>query len=426
MDINILLQFLIAIAIGALIGIERQRSKKGNDFAGIRTFTFISFLGAICSFIFQELSYTAILPIVFISLAGLVIASFVTSAIRGYIGITAEVSTFVTFFLGFLVMFDDYRNYALIFSVFVTILLSFKDVLHKFIESAKDFEWNDTLKFALITFVILPLVPEKINLGLFEGRFTDLNIINLREIWLLVIFVSGISFIGYFLIKIIGGKKGANIIGAMGGMVSSTAVTQSMASHSKPKVSGRKMNYKPLVNAVLLATLVSFVRVGLISIGIDKNLYIILAPIVFLLIIGLLLFVVTSRNENELDANVKLKSPFRLKPAFILASLYAILTIVSKLSFSLELGKSGILVASVITGFFDMDPVILTVSSLSAAGTISINDAICSILLAIASNQVTKTFVAMTSGSKKFGRGVGRILLVFVVAIIAWVVFVKI
>jgi uncharacterized membrane protein (DUF4010 family) len=277
-----------------------------------------------------------------------------------------------------------------------------------------------------MTFVVLPLVPEKVNLGIFEeGRFYELNIINLREIWLLVIFVSGISFIGYFLIKIIGGKKGSNIIGAMGGLVSSTAVTQSMASHSKHKGSERKSSYKPLVNAVLLATLVSFARIGLISIGIDKNLYTLIVPIVMLLAIGLVIFVVISRNQDGLDANVKLKSPFRLKPALILGSLYAILTIVSKLSFSLELGRSGILIASIITGLFDMDPVILTVSSLSAAGTISVNDAICSILLAVASNQLTKTFVAITSGSKKFGKAVGKVLCIFIIAILVWVVFVK-
>lgn len=423
MEFRILIHFIIAIAIGALIGIERQRQRQGG-FAGVRTFILISFFGALSGFLYQEFSNLLIVIITFSPILLLIVSSYIVSAQKGYIGITAELSGAIVFFLGFIVMYDKYRDYALIFSVLMTVLLSFKDTLHSFIYQTKEVEWNDTLKFALIAFVILPLLPEKLVIPLFDtDKFPGLNTFYPREIWLLVVFVSGISFIGYFLVKILGGKKGANIVGAIGGLVSSTAVTQSMASHSKTKVKDAFVKANPFVVAAILSTLVSFIRVGIISIGIDRNLYPIIAPMIILIVTALFsIFLVQIRSrDKDVKTDLQLKSPLKLRPALILGTLYAVLTFVSKLSFALDFGKSGIIITSVVTGFFDIDPVILTVSTLSAAGDIHITDAIISILLALCSNQITKSFISLSSGSKRFGITVARILLSFVIIILGWI-----
>ncbi|MBU0976653.1 MAG: MgtC/SapB family protein [Patescibacteria group bacterium] len=425
MEFTVLLNFVTALALGALVGIERQRDQKTGGFAGVRTFTLISFLGALSAFIFKDFQYTLILPLVFGAVVVLVVSSYIVSAMKGYMGITAEVSSFVTFFLGFLVMFDQYKNYALVFAVLITILLSFKNVLHKFIEGAKVVEWNDTLKFALIAFVILPLLPEKLTLSVFHEPFEELNLIYPREAWLLVVFVGAISFVGYFLVKFMGSRKGTNMIGALGGIVSSTAVTQSMAAHSKSSVGNRLANQRPLITATILATIVSFIRIGVISVTINQDLYIILIPIAVLVTIGLVFFLIYSRDETGSGAKIKLESPLKLKPALILGFLYLLLTFVSKLSFALKLGKSGIIITSIITGFFDIDPVILTVSSLSVMGDISSTDAICAILLALASNQLTKSFIAFSTGSKQYGAKVARIFLIVLILILAFVLYLK-
>lgn len=427
MDFKILLNFLIAIALGTLIGIERQRGQRTGGFAGIRTFIMIAFLGALTAFLYQELGDFQILIIVFLSIVTLITASYVISAKKGHIGITAEISGYICFFLGFIVMFDAYRNYGLIFGVLITILLSFKGVIHKFIEHAKDFEWNDTLKFALISFVILPLLPEQITIPIFpEGSLSGLNVFYPREIWFFVVFVSGVSFVGYFLLKIIGTRRGANLIGALGGIASSTAVTQSMANHSKVNVTSKIVRYKPLVTAVLLATLVSFVRIFIICVSVNKNLWIFVLPIVSMMFAGLILFLIFSEKKEDFDTKLKLESPLKLKPALILGLLYALVTLLSKLSFAAKLGKSGIIIASVITGFFEIDPIILAVGKLSSDGAIAISDSLVAILLALASNQITKTAIALSGGSKHFGRSVAIILLTFVVIIIGWVLYFKI
>ncbi|MBN2015603.1 MgtC/SapB family protein [Candidatus Dojkabacteria bacterium] len=424
MDLKIVLNFLIAIALGALVGIERQRGQKKGGFAGIRTFILIAFLGALSGFLLLEFNYPFMMPVIFSSVVSLIVVSYVISAKKGYLGITAEISAFITFFLGFIIMFDQYRNYALVFGVLITILLAFKDVLHRFAEGAKDVEWNDTLKFALVTLVIFPLLPKEINLGIFkEGPYYELNFLYPQEIWMLVIFVCAISFVGYFLVKIIGEKRGTNLIGAMGGLVSSTAVTQSMASHSNCKMRGEAVNYQPFVNAVLLATLVSFGRVGIISVGISNDLYPILVPVLILMVVGIFIFLAYSRKSQDVKTKINLKSPFKLKPALLLGFLYAILTFVSKLSFALKLGKSGVIIAAIVTGFFDIDPVILSVSSLAAGGNIAIKEAICAILLAVISNQMTKSAVALSTGSRKFGQTVAKILLFFVLIMLGWLFY---
>lgn len=426
MEFNVFLDFLVAIALGALIGVERQRGQKTGGFAGIRTFIMISFLGALTAFLYQELENPQVLLLTFFSIVALITASYIISAIKGYEGITAEVSAYICFFLGFFVMFEKYKNYGLVFGVIITIVLSFKRVLHRFVEGAKTVEWNDTLKFALIAFVILPLLPSQVTIPIFDqGPYYDLNIFYPKEIWLLVVFVSAVSFVGYFILKIIGPQKGANLIGALGGLVSSTAVTQSMATHSKAKVGKSLVNYKPLAIAVLLATIVSFTRAGIICISVNNSLMPILMPIGTIIIVGAIWFLISSRSKGEIKAKLKLESPFKLKPALTLGILYTIITFISKLSFATNIGKSGIVLASIITGLFDMDPIILAVSKLSSAGTITVNDAIGTILLGIASNQLTKSFVSISSGSKKFGQCVSRILLTFVVIIIIWVFYFK-
>jgi len=426
MDFSIILNFIIAIAFGALVGIERQRGQKSGGFAGVRTFIFISFLGALSGFLYQEFDCKVMLPVVFSAVVLLVIATYIPSSLKGYVGITAEISAFIIFILGFIIMFDDYRNYALVFGVIITILLSFKDFLHKIAEGAKEVEWNDTLKFALISLVILPILPSQLNLNIFgEGKFYELNFINPKEIWLLVVFVCAISFIGYFILKNVGTRKGANLIGAVGGIVSSTAVAQSMAGHSKEKVEGVSINHKPLVNATLLATLVSFIRAAIISISINNELIYILVPLASILVAGISAFIINSRNDSKLETNLKIESPLKLKPALILGVLYAFITFFSKLSYILNLGKSGIIITSIVTGFFDIDPIILTVSSLSIEGIIGPKDAICAILLAISSNQITKSFMAINSGSRKYGKSLARILLIFVVILVSWIIYFK-
>ena len=123
MNFNTLTNFIISISLGALIGIERQRGKKDNSFAGIRTFILISFFGSLTSFLYKELNNIYIFPIIYFSIVSLIVSSYIISALKGYVGITSEISALIIYFLGFLVMFDEYRNYAVIFTVLITILL---------------------------------------------------------------------------------------------------------------------------------------------------------------------------------------------------------------------------------------------------------------------------------------------------------------
>ena len=115
----------------------------------------------------------------------------------------------------------------------------------------------------------------------------------------------------------------------------------------------------------------------------------------------------------------------KLKPALILGFMYLLVTFISKLSIALNLGKSAIIVTSLVTGLFDIDPVILSVSTLSASGALPIGEAIVAILLAVAASQITKSFIAISTGSKKFGKVTATMLLTFIVIILLIIGYMK-
>lgn len=225
MHIDIVLKFLIALAIGALIGIERERKQVNkNEFAGIRTFILIALFGILSAYI-NEI-YSNFLVISFLGLMVLVCLSYMVSTRKtGDIGITTEVVALLTFILGALCYTDEGIRIAPIFAIIITALLAAKSYIHKFVRKISEKEMINTLKFLIIAFVILPLLPDQ--------TMGPLDVFNPYQIWLVVVFISAISYAGYILMKLIGAERGLGLTGIVGGLVSSTAVTTAMASRVK-------------------------------------------------------------------------------------------------------------------------------------------------------------------------------------------------
>lgn len=225
-DLFILFQKLvIAILIGALIGLEREHSRSATEktFAGIRTFPLISILGFAAALISSATSFWIYFAI-FIGYSSLITAAYVFSAKIGRPGGTSEISALLVFVLGSLVYWN-FVVLAAIIAVVAATFLTLKIQLHRFVIKISEEDLYATIKLAIITVIILPLLPNR--------EIGPLNILNPRMIWLMVIFIGGISFIGYIFIKIFGENKGIPITGLMGGLVSSTAVSFSFAKKSK-------------------------------------------------------------------------------------------------------------------------------------------------------------------------------------------------
>jgi len=404
--------FLIAIAIGGLIGLEREIGMRGKDrssFAGFRTFILISFFGAISYFMEDILDFEYLSAIAFTLFSILVIITYYVSSQKGYFGITSELTSIITFLLGILVMQSEYQRYAIIFAVLITILLAFKKHVRKIVKKAKLVEWYDALKFAFIAFVVLPLLPDQ--------GFGPYEFFNPYKTWLMVVFVSGISFIGYFTIKFLGTQIGVSLSGLLGGLVSSTAVTTTMANRSK-EVKGKHIF--PFIIAAILASSVMFIRVLFEVYTINQDLVVdLLVPLLGMLVVSLTpVFLWWKRGGGQKEVSLDLKSPFSLPPALQFAAFFLVIQLFTKALLDQGLGEVGLVLTSILAGTTDVDAITLSMSNLAREGSISNNVAVASIVSAVLTNTAVKGGIAWTWGSKKFKtRVVGVIGLTIVVGL---------
>ena len=404
MDVFLILKFLIALALGALIGIERERKKEGAEFAGVRTFILIAILGTISAYLSQDFPYFWI-----VSFAGLVVlvglSYLVTTRKNDDVGITTEIAAFLTFVLGMLCFADEGMLLAPILAIIITTLLAIKPHLHQFAHRVSEKELINTLKFLIIAFVILPILPDEV--------MGPLAVFNPFQIWLMVVFISAISFTGYILMKIIGPERGLGVTGIVGGLVSSTAVATSMAARVKES----EFLMKAAVFATVVASSMMFLRMLFeVSVINPTLLPQLSAPMMVMGVLGIILgiFVWRKTEVRQMDADLKLDNPFSLKPALIFGALFLAILFLSKIA-NIYLGSSGVFLASIISGVADVDAITISMALL-APDTISNNTAVTAITLAAISNTVFKFLITLFLGTRKFGRNIGIIFLVVILA----------
>ncbi|MDD1774850.1 MAG: MgtC/SapB family protein [Methanobacterium sp.] len=408
-----ILKISIALAIGALIGTERERKQSQHaEFAGIRTFTLISLYGIISAYLSQL--YSNFLILAFMGLIIIVGLSYYRSSTREEdIGITTEVVALVTFILGALCLSDQGLQIAPIIAIIITALLASKSYLHHFIRKISEKELLNTLKFLIIAFVILPLLPDQ-NMG-------PLGVFNPYQIWLIVVFISAISYSGYVAIKLIGPERGLGLTGIIGGLVSSTAVTTSMAA----RVKETELLIRIAVFATVIASSMMFFRILLEVMVINSSLIpLLLVPMLSMGISGVLLAYIAWRttSEKKMDTDFKLQNPFSLKPALIFGLLFIAILFLSTIANNF-FGSAGIYVTSLISGVADVDAITISMALLARDG-VSPDVAVTAITLAAISNTFVKFLIALFFGTRKFGKYIGFIFAVMIALGIISVLFI--
>jgi uncharacterized membrane protein (DUF4010 family) len=384
--------FLIAIALGALIGVERERSKftrKNVAYAGIRTFPLIALFGALSAYL-GDLISVWILVINTLIVGSLVVAAyFITTDRKGkHFGATSEFAGLLTFFIGVLAFYNEIL-FATVLAITITFILYLRDPLHKFAKHLKRGELEDTLKFIVIAFVILPFLP--------NHGYGPLELFNPYIIWLMVVFISGISYVGYFFMKWFG-EKGIELAGIFGGLVSSTAVTSSFALRSKKE----KKILKPLLLGVVLANSIMFIRILIEVFVVHRPLfYTLILPILALFTLSLVFAFVLWKNEKSVKGKVELSSPFRLAPALKFGAFFALILALVKIA-DVYLSTKGVYIVSLISGFADVDAITLSLSQL-AKGDLALEIAKRGIMIAALTNVAVKGGIAYMFGSKEFG-----------------------
>ena len=411
--------FVVAIFLGALIGLQREYAQQKENlkrFAGFRTFILITFFGAILGYLGGEVSSLLVI-IGFAGVFVLTLISYVLTYLRDKVtSATTEVSAIMSYILGVMCV-TGHVQLAVIFGIVIAAFLTFKEKFHGIVKKMKSKELVAVMKFALISLVILPILPNKnyspmnipglreLLLGLnFDPLvLAQLDVFNFYYIWLMVVFIAAINFVGYFLVKIIGSKRGYGVLGFVGGLVSSTAVTLSMAGESKKH---DKVIF-PFVLATVIATSVMFVRVIFEVAVVNPSLLgSVIFPMGIMAIVGFGLAFLFYRRRNGIQRKTKeiqIEQPFALKPALKFGLFFLLVLFVADIA-QLLFGNIGIYATSVLSGLADVDAITLSMASLSKAGSVSNFVATTSIVLATISNTLVKAGMAIVLGSKKFGR----------------------
>jgi uncharacterized membrane protein (DUF4010 family) len=294
-----------------------------------------------------------------------------------------------------------------VLALLVTVLLASKRFTHETIRKMRRVELTDTLKFLVIILIVLPLLPNR--------ALDPYGAFNPYKVGLLVVLISGISFVGYFLTRILGARKGLGLTGVLGGLTSSTAVTAAMAAEAK-KVPGLRTI---CAFSTVAANATMFARVLVVVAVLDRLLVRRLAWSVGSMalvaaIASLVLWLLASKKLRSTEAQgeegrVKLKNPFSIGPALKFAAFFVGILFVAKLA-NLHFGDRGLFAAAGLSGLADVDAITLSIAEQTHAAALARKVGAIAITIAVVSNSFVKTIIAIYSGGWRFGWVVGLCL----------------
>jgi uncharacterized membrane protein (DUF4010 family) len=405
LDLNpLILGFLVALGIGLLIGIDRER-KKGDgpsrEAAGLRTFALASLAGAIAMAVGGEL-LLGVAALGVVALTGLAY----WRARDDDPGLTTEVALVLTTLLGGFAIREPAIAAGL--GVVVAALLNARPALHRFVRSMlTDVEIKDLLIFAGATLVVLPLLPDEP-----VGPYGALN---LRNVWVVVILVMAVSALGYVAMRIVGSRFGLPITGLASGFISSTATVAAMAGHATktPAVC------RSAVAGAVLSTVATIVQLVVVLAATSpatlEALWLPLATSGAAALTYGGLFTLSALNQKG-DSPQQADGAFSLKTALAFAATLALILVFSA-ALQNWFGETGILLAAGAAGLADAHSAAISVAALVAAGKIDTAHAIFPILVGMTTNTVTKIVMAVTNGNRAFAvRVVPGLLLVIAAA----------
>jgi uncharacterized membrane protein (DUF4010 family) len=400
---EVLFRLLIGVGLAALIGLEREQSESGGTFAGSRTFPLFALYGALISAFFPRILSLAV--------GALVVPLTVAYAGKVWyeqdIGLTTLMAALLTTILGAMTMHSETGAIiAIIVGGTVTVLLSVKDPIHEFANQIEETERLASAKFILVVLVVLPALPDR--------PLDSLYGLNPRFIWLMVVFVTGLGFGAYVLAQFLKPEQSIAVTGVIGGFVSSTATTVSMAE----KTVENETLYHVCAFAVVTASIVMFPR-ALIEVAVVNPTLLpsVAIPLGVMSVVGIVaagvLYWLTTSDETI--ESEELKNPFRLQPALLFGVVFAVVLLVSEHAHEL-LGTSGVYAMAFFSGLADVDAMTITLSRLAAEGTISTQVATTGIVIAAIANTLVKAALAWLLGTQRLGRLVSIVLGVVIVS----------
>ncbi|MGH6761795.1 MAG: MgtC/SapB family protein [Phyllobacterium sp.] len=395
-NFEIFQRFGLAIAIGAVVGMERHWRERddapGSRTAGLRTFTLIGMLGGIAGLIEQALPQgtppagSAVVGIFLGFAAVFSLFQYRESVAENTYSVTSVIAAMATFGLGALAILGNHTM-ASAGGVALVAILASRELLHGFMRKMTWRELRSAIILLAMTFVILPIVPSE-PIGPFGG-------ISPRQTWMLVILLAAISFCGYVAVKLLGTARGELAAGAIGGLISSTGTTITNAQRS-----GHEPNPHMLAAGALGAGAVSYLRTAILVAALSAPVAFRIAPALAVAAVAISGYAgFLARKGANAHAEQEAKNPFDLDAIIKMALLLVAVGFVARAAAEWFGGK-GLLIVSALSGLADVDAVTVTIAGMLDAITPDVGAI--AIGVAVISNTIAKAFYAGTIGARAF------------------------
>jgi uncharacterized membrane protein (DUF4010 family) len=397
-DLEIVTGIFAAAVGGAAVGIERQRSGHATGvsarFGGIRTFTLLGGLSGLAGGLFGA-GWNGVAIVLVVGAVAIVVAGYIAASRRDVDG-TTEVAALVVIAAGVLAGLGRLAVASGVVAV-TTLLLVEKSRLHAFVGRINDEELRAAAQFGVMAVVILPLLP--------DGPFGPFDAVRPRELWLLVLFFTGLSFAGYLARRSLGPRQGYAVAGLLGGLISSTNVTLTYSRLSRTDTSSSG----PLATGIVGACTALFPRVLLATAVLDGRVTSALAPyLVAPIAVGVVGVIIGLTRRGDPVSPAMPRNPLQLGSALQMAATFQVVLFAVALARQ-AFGEAGLVASGAALGLTDVDAMTVSIAKSTATG-VAPGKAAEAIAVGILVNSVLKLIIAVVIGSPRLRRIGGGML----------------
>lgn len=404
----ILKPIALSLALGLLVGLQRERTNAA--LAGFRTFPLITLAGAMSALVAEEFGGW-IVAMGFIVIGAMVVVGNLAEMKKPHpdMGVTTEAAMLVMYCVGAYLVVGSAMVGVIVGGV-VAVLLHLKPEMQRFAGKLGDEDFKAIMQFVVITMIILPVLPNE-----YYGPY---SVLNPFKLWLMVVFIVGLSLTGYIIYKFFGEKAGTLTGGILGGLISSTATTVSYARRTKESPNTASL----AAVVIMIASAIVFIRVLLLILTTAPSFFRQAAgPIGALLLITIVLAGLAWFKGREGKSKMpEQKNPSELKAALIFGAMYG-LVLLGVAAAKENFGESGLYAVAILSGLTDMDAITLSVSQMVQQQHLDAKTGWRLVIVASLSNLVFKTGVVAVLGNAAL---LARVAMLFGAAFIGGMVII--
>lgn len=381
---------LLALGVGALIGLEREYTKRQQT-VGVRSFALVSLLGCISVIVSQPILFQLPIELPYLPYLGLIVVIgyaflvYYFMAKKQFFGITTTLALPLTYLFGMFIGYGLFLD-AIIGAVVLTLLLYSRRYSHIFVRRLTEPELADALQFAIVLFIIYPILPDEplviLGIALMLKRFIEI-----------IIVLSVISFLGFLAIRFVG-QRLLPLTGFLAGFVSAVSAIATFSNHSKDK-GADPWTFSAGVSAASISSLLGDVIILAYACA---PLLLLLLPAYLIMMVALVISSLPFfRHKEHSDFNVELGQPFSVLYGAKFALAFFIVLVVTQ--YVAAFGSNALLAASFLAGLASVTSVVVSIALQVSSGTLALNEGARAIFVATFAGLIAKMGVLAFAAS---------------------------